>query len=397
MYKNRLLITEDEKKYILSMYGLIKEQKLDINSSDFFDPGYHSKLSTQGTKNLTIELGKALDFIRKNEGKTTSVKILASEDKNQNYDNEVSPSKKIPTRQLAILRAETIKKFLTNFFQNAINEGYIKTIPTFEEPEIIVGKGTTAEEQKYDRRVEISFSVISEPKTPPEIPPCAKNMKIRVFYKEDVHGGHNCNSAVFEVSVNGIPLKRDGDGAKYASLNNASVMDNAGYSIQDKKIAVRNAKGKVEYETKKYPLSNNPGGPRENLFTIDDITMKAIQDANNELSIQLTCKNLVSYYPTPTDLLNVYPKITDLTQWFTTNKPNLGGIEYNGTQFTYIENSEYKWFHSAQWGYKCHRGVGGIEFTNETGETSSFNVATPEEVDEPKLVLTINACTLKVV
>jgi hypothetical protein len=411
MNSKKLIITEDEKKYILSMYGIIKETqntepKLEIKSSDFFDSGKFSKLSDVGTKNLTIELGKALEFIRANEGSITSIKIFASEDNNPNYNHEVNPPVKLGDLELANRRAKTIKIFLTNFFNEALENGNIKTMPIFEEPETVIGTGQTAAEKKYDRRVEITFSIVSKEKpttTPPPNNPCAKNMKIRVYYDEGVHGGHNCNSAVFVVTINGKPLTRV-DGASYASLNNSGVMDNEGYYIQDKQIQERNEKGKPIWVTKKFPLSNNRGGPRENNFIVDDELMKSIQDANNKISFGLTCKNLVSYYKDPNSLVKAYPEIKDVSEWFRAevkNPDGKPGTLFHGTQLTYVPNSELKWDHTTSsgteklpWRYACHAGVGGIEFINEKGETNSFNVATPQKVNEEKIVLTIDACSL---
>ena len=412
MYKNRLLITEDEKKYILSMYGIIKEnnqgnpEKLTITGSSFFETGKYSKLTDEGVLDLTNELGDALKFMIENEGKTTSIKILASEDSDRNYDREKDPTGKksndffLDPGVLARKRAETMKTFLTNFFQNEIKNGRLKTMPIFEEPEIIIGTGQTPEQKKFDRRVEISFSIISESTTTTATTSsetCSKNLKIKIFYNEGSHGDHDCNSAIFKVFINDIPVNRD-DGASYVSLNNIGALDNAGYRMQNKPLLVYTDDRKKKKENKiyKFPISNNPGGPRENYITIDSEKYASIPLIDNKVSVSLQCKNLNAFIPTPNDLNKYFPEVdkwpNGVNDWFTAKVPN--GILYHGVDLTYNNNDGF-WYHN-EFKQNCHTSVGGIEFTNEKGKKRTFKIATPSSASSPPTkIITINPCTLE--
>jgi hypothetical protein len=420
MNRNRLLITEDERKYILSMYGIIREQnqdppeKLDIKSSDFFDSGYYSKLKNEAS--LNAELEKAVEFLKQNRTSATSIKILASEDNNPNWDNEKNVD--LDTGELAELRAKTIKNYLINFFNQKLKAGEISAMPIFEEPETIVGTGVTSKEKEFDRRIEINFSVVKKPYIPqpdPELPKsaCSKNMKIRIFYDKETHGGHNCNSAIFEVDINGVPMVRDVDGASYVSLNNAGVLDNKGYVIENKTILISNKN--FTKTTKKIvylPISKSPGGTnREDYITITDSLFKSIPNVNNELRISFTCRNLSRYIKDPEALYNYFKEIPKY-EWHTgtTMIPSgyvyLGGVEkenkinvdpkqilYQGTQFSYISNN---WYHASQWGFNCHDGVGGIQLINENGEVGEpITIRTPKMINERKYMGSMNPCTLK--
>jgi hypothetical protein len=339
MSNKQFLITEDEKKYILSMYGIINEnnqgnpKKLTVGAQEFFDSGFHSKLSKEGINKLTIELNKALNFLKLNAGKTTSIKILASEDKNQNYDNEVSPAKIIPTGQLAQLRANTIKTFLENFFKIKVQEGVIDKIPTFEPPQLIVGKGTTPAEQAFDRRIEIEFSVVGDDLG------CLDGLMISLYYEDGKDVDHGCNSAVYEVRINNILLTGI-DGKPFGSLNNTGNLENTTNKIQG------------------WTLSDgNRGGSRRSVFVVNSEMAKQLLEpkpdgtTNEKFQISLTCKNAGDF-------------------------SNFGGKPEN----------------HGKYGNGCHRDAVDMSFKSKKNSVVKLRATGPAGKDEEKVVATINAC-----
>jgi len=339
MYKNRLLITEDDKKFILSMYGLIKEnnqgnpKKITTKAQEFFDTGKHSKLSEVGKKNLISELNKALQFLRLHSGKASSVKIIASEDNNPNHDHEVSPPKPLPVGKLAELRANTIKTFLEEFFKMEVQEGRLNTIPTFEPSQLIVGKGKTSAEQAYDRRIEVEFSVTGDDLG------CLDGLMISLFYEDGKDIDHACNSAVYEVRINGKLLIGVNE-KPFASLNNTGNLENETGIIQGFKLS-----------------DGVRGGSRRSSFIVNTEMARELLSPNadgqvaEKFQISLTCKNAGDF------------------------------SEYGGKP----ENH-------GKFGNGCHRDAVDMSFKSKKNSVVKIRAAGPANKDENKIVATINAC-----
>lgn len=341
--KKKLIISEDEKKNILGLYGLVVEQETqkatktkDISGVSFFAPGFYSKIDPSAQKDLEKQLIEALDFIKKNKGKSTSIKIFASEDKSQNWDREKDPTGKnvkykLAPGELAKKRAETMKTFLTNYFQ-----GKLDPLPTFEEVETKVGVGTTAQEMQQDRKVTVRFSVSGNDFD------CLNGLQIILSYDpvsmaNTSGSGHTCNSAVYGMTINGRPLMRL-DGKPYASLNNAGVLENP--KIMGK-FATSDGK---------------KGGLRSNVFVVDEKLAKELLKPDSSgnvpetFEISLTCRNADSF----------------------------GGPT--------VEHPKWK--------RGCHTGAGRMYFKNglEKGAFEFVDKETPEGEGETKLFTTITAC-----
>jgi hypothetical protein len=346
--KKKLIISEDEKKNILGLYGLMVEQTTekktktkDISGESFFAPGFYSKIDPKAEKQLEAQLDDAIDFINKNRGKSTSIKIFASEDKTQNWDRENDPSGqnpkyKLPSGELAKRRAEGMKNFLTNYFQKAVEMKRLSVSPTFEQAEVIIGKGTTPEQMKQDRRVTVRFSVTGSDFD------CLNGLQIILSYdpvamKNTSASGHSCNNAVYEMTINGKPLLRI-DGKPYASLNNLGVLENP------------RAMGKFEGSDGK------EGGRRSNVFIVDEKLAEELLKPDSsgntpdKFEISLTCRN-ADYYKGPS---MVHKK----------------------------------------WGRGCHVGAGRMYFKNglEAGKFEFVDKETPVGENETRIFTTINAC-----
>ena len=403
--KQRLVISEDEKYGILGLYGLLKEQEVknfQIFGNSFFGDGKWMELNPTTKNSLDSQISQAIQFLSKNKGQIGSIQITASESQVPNADREKSSKdygKALKLYELSRRRADTMKKYMTVQFQNALNNGAISQMPIFKEPVLL--RGETAydpknpENPKHNEeryvKVDVSLQAKPEPMETNTVVPkgCARNMKIRIYTDPSIHGDHNCNSSVFEVYINGVLINRDGDKMPYVSLNNAGLMDNAGYVIQKKELPIKTSKNKTIYKTFYYPMSKSPGTKRENFITISDELFKRIPNIDKEIVITFRCKNISRWIPTPNDLLKYFPEIKDVTQWFTSNTTN--GTLYQGTQLTYVGD---QWYHATNWKYGCHKSVGAIDITNNEGKTITIPLRTPMGKDEDSTYKAIDPCSL---
>jgi hypothetical protein len=403
--KQRLVISEQEKKGILELYGLINEQeekKFQIFGNSFFGDGKWMELNPTTKSALDTQIKQAIEFLSKNKGQIGSIQITASESQVPNADREKNSKeygKALKVYELSRRRADTMKKYMTTQFQNALNNGVISQMPVFKEPTLLRGetpydsKNPNNPKHNEERYVKVDVSLQGKPevkKTYDEVNKgCARNMKMRIYTDPTIHGDHNCNSSVFEVYINGVLINRDGDKMPYVSLNNAGLMDNAGYVIQKKELPFKTPKNKTIYKPVYYPMSKSPGTKRENFITISDDLFKRIPNIDKEIVITFRCKNISKWIPTPNDLSKYFPEIQDVSQWFTVNTSN--GTLYQGTQLTYVGN---QWYHATNWGYGCHKSVGAIDITNNEGKTITIPLKTPMGKDEDAVYTAIDPCSL---
>jgi hypothetical protein len=225
--KSRFLVTEEDKKHILSLYNILNEEvqgekTLTIQSQNFFDNGKWMELSLEGSKQLNDELNKVEKFLIDNKGSVVNVKIIAGESQVTNYDWEVSPPKQVDIGFLAQKRAETIKNKLNVYFDKLISNGNITNKPIFKEPEIVVGKTSykkgvdNPNDPKYDKErfVRVELSLVSKGE-------CLVGLTVEVLYNSRIdsnfpcRGNHQCDEAKFNVKLNGVIIG-------VADLNNAS-------------------------------------------------------------------------------------------------------------------------------------------------------------------------------
>ena len=77
----KIIISESERKKILSLYGLINEaaedDKFEIKAQNYFAPGYHSNLNPKIKQSITQQLLSAKNFLKRKEkeGKVVFIKI----------------------------------------------------------------------------------------------------------------------------------------------------------------------------------------------------------------------------------------------------------------------------------------------------------------------------------
>ena len=230
----RFVLTEHEVKEIRGLYGLITEatEPLVIQGGEFFDNGKWKNFSTKTKATLDAELQKAAKYIQDNKGSVVYVKIVAGESQVTNYDKEVNPPVEVQAGYLSTKRAETMKAYVTNYFQGLVTQKILDKLPVFEAFETIIGstpykKGVdNPDDQKYRNekfvRVEMAIKPASE---------CIVGLKIGIFYKKEkdpnfpCRGNHRCDKAKFNVLVNNVSIG-------IVSLNNLSDGEDRGRYLE---------------------------------------------------------------------------------------------------------------------------------------------------------------------
>jgi hypothetical protein len=443
--KKRLLITEDDRKYIKKLYGLIKEADEPEYDYSFeekitFPAGYYSNKYMERDV-LDSKLDDLITKIAKNkyvDDEGTQVlmgpeyqnllQVVTSSGESQipNKDNEKGGADLNPG-DLGYFRSNTInnyvKKYITdrlgdipnlqiltdivdpiigntsapdlNYYQGLVDCGLakfknlskkgpckqstldVKKVYDDEQfVKIFVGLKTTKNYKPIDMPIKRGqLSVPPGEFSPPNLTSCFTNMKIKIDYTKDL-GYHKCNSAVYEVYVNGEKLMRD-DGKSYASLNNNGLLDNAGFTF-------KKAGG-----GKKWIESNDPAGERFNTFVVSPELAKKLADKVSQdgtkpqesFNLELKCKNLAEFV-----------KYDDLTKE--------GPLALNSDG--YLAYKKMKWdgklWDDQEWGFGCHGrkgkegGVGSITIINGNGGEQKYKKFTPVGKDEMKSVLVADPC-----
>jgi len=315
----KLVITEQEKLEIMSMYGILLEGELpgggyEIDFSNTFKSGYHS--SKYINKALLLdELTAAKTWLasklKNDKGKLVFVKIIASESKVPNADAE-NGGVVLLEYELSNKRAVAINNFLSGIFDGWVSEGLIGGKPIFAFPEPTIGgpnwcpsyskdpacEGTPKTDKKDDPKftehqyVRVQFLV----DTPGMSAKCVEGLSITVSYNKEKNasfpcrGGHQCDEADFNVLLNKVPIGS-------VSLNNANDGGSRTGTVtvnpqQAQRIAATNAKKVEVYLQCKYQACHSatpeisitknkftlPGFPRcvPSISERDDYTMKHI-------------------------------------------------------------------------------------------------------------------------
>ena len=233
----KFFITEEDKKHIRKQYGLLTEateEPFIIQLKTLFGDGLYKNFSPETKKVLDAELQKGALYIQNNPQGIPYVKIRAGESQVTNYDNETKDKKEVSPGFLSLERAKTMKTYISNYLNGLVKSGFLKTTPIFEPIETVIGqtayvKGVdNPKDKKYkdERFVEVYFEVKPAYQ-------CIVGLTVEVRYVKSAggtgsdgqplkcRGGHSCNSAKFEVKLNGVVIG-------IADLNNGSDPDIAG-------------------------------------------------------------------------------------------------------------------------------------------------------------------------
>jgi len=139
----RLLITEEDKKHILGLYGLLKED-IDPNSGgtvtlvNKYKAGFYTTKALDLATNKTIkekldaELVKVTEFVKKYPNSIVSVKFSSQESSLPNTDNEKAgffkkPDNRLNVGELSSARKEYINQYIQSYFKNLKDQGIIKS------------------------------------------------------------------------------------------------------------------------------------------------------------------------------------------------------------------------------------------------------------------------------
>lgn len=388
----KFLITESEKKDILKQYGILSEQAtdntqpsktLEVDVRVTFKGGYYSETYADFKNTLDPELAKVTEFLKNGQGKAYMVSVMlgGGESRIPNTDNEKGGTRVEPGF-LSKKRTATIQNYITKQLQSYVNQKLLLTLPSFKvvNPQGDVGgpkwigqpfcpsnkipaddkQGYVCLSKTFDPgngiknwfngkqtdyatqlneyinaqylRVKLKLEELTT------IKECLDNMVIEINYT-DLSKGHKCNSSVYEITLNDVPLTRD-DGKKYASLNNAKRKD-----------------GTPD------PYDNNPG------------------TCTGSGNTDKTCMRYNKFIVSP-DLAN---KILSAT--IPNTKPGqTPKFRIGATCRNYNNESHHKW------GNGCHEGAGDIKVTNGKGQIFNYQASTPTGKDQTAYMKDINAC-----
>lgn len=322
-----LLLNEIEKKEILSQYGLLKEQSTSTTPTDTlnvdvkinFKGGYYSQAYANFKDVLDPELTKVENFLKNGQGKAFIVKVRvgAGESKIPNTDNEKG-GVRVEPGFLSQQRMNTIETYIDAKLASYVKSGVLVSKPAITKTKPVTGgpewigqpfcpkdKLPADDTQGYEctkstfvpapgvknwkaGKTTVYNDILSGytgaqylrvalqlKEIPTIVKQCLDNMKIQINYT-DLSKRHTCNSAVYEIKLNGVLLTRD-DGAKYASLNNAGD----------------------EYDNSK---GTDKGGKRYNTFVVSPELASSILQSTNfisgqtpKFSISATCLNPNNY------------------------------------------------------------------------------------------------------
>lgn len=393
----KFIITEEEKKHIKRLYGLITEQEttpssgITIDRRIIFPAGYYNE--SYVSEPLTEVTQQISSFLTQNPTNRYIVSITLESGESQipNTDREQG---NIPVEPgvLARARQATINSFLTRSIGELVTSGVLPQMPTFNLTEPVIGatpwvgtpfcpdNATDAQQRgeckrKYNAGIETTYSdykskydaeqyvrvivVVSQGITPTPTGTtsleCTTNMVIELNYES---GNHICDSSVYQLYVNYVnedskPLLRD-DGKNYASLNNYTPKEQVGKRTHgltlDKSL-----------ELQKYDNNlGKPGGKRYNKFIItSEMAKEFLSGDKKTITVSAKCYNPTNYNEDGKD-----------------NNANTGKA----------------------WGYDCHTDVGKIKVTNAAGQVKKFTPKkTPNKRDEVVTMFTFDPCTLEIV
>jgi len=238
MIGKKLIITEEERKEIKTLYGLITEQdvtqknpELTLDLSGTFGSGKY-KLPEKADK-IDDLINQIREFKKQNAGSVIEISVNSGESQVPNYDREKYPStgndkvdftneKKLPVGTIAKYRAAALKSYIEKVAPDLLKDSKL----VISEP-IIGGTkwnpqgGDTAKDEKFTKEQFANFKikVIGKKSDTSEIPSsggtdCATGLSITVSVPQ-----HNCNIAEFFLYANNTLLTNT-DGGFTANLNN---------------------------------------------------------------------------------------------------------------------------------------------------------------------------------
>lgn len=349
----KIIISEQEKKYILSLYGLIKEG-IDpetggtIIIDNFYKPGFYSLESTDTVTNKPIKekLDKALSeevykFVKLHPNSIVKIKFISSESAIPNSDREGLEGKNfLEVGQLSKLRKKYLEQYIVKFFENLKKTGDIENsveIPPMEyEDKNEGGKfktpwlgqpfcpaNSSIEQQrsvckdKYDKgkstvykdikaaydseqfsQLEITVKLKTE--TTKYKPDCAAGLTIQIFVPK-----HKCQNAEFFVFANQTLLYNT-KGGMTANLNNSDTAIGIPTSKTNPIFGAKQLNPGYGLlpngdKTTQYGTDGDIGGYRSDTFIVTTEQSKQIvSEGNGKIVIWMLCTTSHAHDDIPT-------------------------------------------------------------------------------------------------
>jgi len=244
----KLLITEEDRRHILNLYGLINEQEVTIpppmDVLINFQSGCHSNKggnkcsANQVSNNIDPKIKEIEDFLRKApKGKLIEVVLSSGESQVPNKDAEKTDLPRLKPGVLSQMRYTSLEQYLTTKFQTWISQGVISSMPRLTKIDPVIGptawdpkKGAQHPDYTKEQFMKVTLRVTNEPVTqtttvkvtgettiPNVDPGCAVGLKIRVYVPT-----HKCQNAEFFIFANNT-LLYNVSGGMTANLNNADT------------------------------------------------------------------------------------------------------------------------------------------------------------------------------
>jgi hypothetical protein len=292
MISKKLIITEEERKEIKTLYGLIREQEssqknpeLTLDLSGTFGSGKY-KLPEKADR-VDDLINKIREFKKQNAGSVIEISVNSGESQVPNYDREKYPStgndkvdftneKKLPVGAIAKYRAAALKSYIEKVAPDLLKDSKL----VISEPVIGGTKwnpqgGDTAKDEKFTKEQFANFKikVIGKKNEDSTLPGggssgCATGLRIKVWVPK-----HQCNNAEFFIMLNNTVLYNI-DGGYTANLNNADTTK----TIEGTKLAPQLLNPAYGYISQKYGTKKdgNLGGSRIEEFVVTPEQSKTI-------------------------------------------------------------------------------------------------------------------------
>jgi hypothetical protein len=150
----------------------------------------------------------------------TKIDIVSGESAVTNYDREIEGKNvELPKGELAKRRNDTLKKLFQTYLNDLINAGLIQKLPEFTE-EVVQGTETEkGEAANLEQFVKVTISVRGVKKQVG----CKLGVDIVVQYDKVPDTDpkfHRCNDAIFQLTLNNVPVGEEGDPDSRFNLNN---------------------------------------------------------------------------------------------------------------------------------------------------------------------------------
>jgi hypothetical protein len=241
MIGKKLIITEEERKEIKTLYGLITEQdatqknpELTLDLAGTFGSGKY--LIPGKADKIDDLINQIREFKKQNAGSVIEIQINSGESQVPNYDrekfpdgNDTRPEAKLNVGDLGKKRAVSLETYLKTNAPDLLEDAKIvKNEPVIGTTAWVTSKGSRHPDYTKEQFANFKIKVIGKKPTMSVLPrsgstDCATGLSITVSVPQ-----HNCNIAEFFLYANNTLLTNT-DGGFTANLNN-NAKDSAKYT-----------------------------------------------------------------------------------------------------------------------------------------------------------------------